>query len=75
MNSHDVTSPRPYSRIHMVSGTKAFAQKWPRQCISTGHSWFKDDQMKEIEKKYTPEIITKIGELAKRMGGHGEWSL
>ena len=30
MVQHDVTSPRPYSRIHLVSGTKGFAQKWPR---------------------------------------------
>lgn len=68
MIQHDVTSPRPYSRIHMVSGTKAFAQKWPRQGISTGHSWFKDDQMKEIEKKYTPEIITKIRRISQTYG-------
>ena len=30
---HDVTSPRPYSRIHMLSGTEGFAQKWPRRGI------------------------------------------
>jgi hypothetical protein len=29
MLQHDVTSPRPYSRIHLVSGTKATAQKYP----------------------------------------------
>ena len=34
MLQHDVTSPRPYSRIHMVSGTKGFAQKYPRKGIS-----------------------------------------
>jgi hypothetical protein len=28
---HDVASPRPYSRIHLVSGTKGFAQKWPKE--------------------------------------------
>ena len=31
---HDVTSPRPYSRIHMLSGTKGFVQKWPIQGIA-----------------------------------------
>src|SRR5699024_4676828 len=27
MLQHDVSSPRPYSRLHIVSGTKAYAQK------------------------------------------------
>lgn len=35
MIQHDVTSPRPYNRIHMVSGTKGFAQKYPL----TGSLW------------------------------------
>lgn len=26
---HDVVSPRPYSRIHQISGTKGFVQKYP----------------------------------------------
>jgi predicted dehydrogenase len=29
MLQHDVTSPRPYSRIHLVSGTMGTAQKYP----------------------------------------------
>lgn len=29
MLQHDVTSPRPYSRIHLISGTKGTAQKYP----------------------------------------------
>src|SRR5690606_2345255 len=31
MIQHDVTSPRPYSRIHLLSGTKGFAEKYPKQ--------------------------------------------
>ena len=27
MIQHDVTSPRPYNRIHMVSGTKGFCSE------------------------------------------------
>ncbi len=29
MIQHDVTSPRPYSRIHLVNGTKGVASKYP----------------------------------------------
>ncbi|MFC3415087.1 Gfo/Idh/MocA family protein [Algoriphagus hitonicola] len=71
MIQHDVTSPRPYSRLHVVSGTEGFAQKYPEQKVSQGHSWLKEEEMKELEKKYTPEIILKVGELAKQVGGHG----
>ncbi|MFD2036246.1 Gfo/Idh/MocA family protein [Belliella marina] len=81
MIQHDVTSPRPYSRLHALSGTKAFAQKYPLQKISSGHGWIKDDEMKVLQEKYTPEIVKKVGELAKTIGGHGgmdfmmEWRL
>jgi predicted dehydrogenase len=69
---HDVTSTRPYSRIHLVSGTKGVAMKWPEPArIATGHEWLKDDEMKKLEDQYTPEIVKKIGEMAKKVGGHG----
>ncbi|WP_417359158.1 Gfo/Idh/MocA family protein [Galbibacter sp.] len=72
MIQHDVSSPRPYSRIHVVSGTEAMARKWPSpERIAKGHSWLKEDEMKAVEEKYTPEIIKKVGDLAKQVGGHG----
>jgi hypothetical protein len=72
MLQHDVTSPRPYSRIHLVSGTKATALKYPLPGrISTGHDWISETEMKVLEEKYQPEIVKRIGELAKQVGGHG----
>jgi predicted dehydrogenase len=71
MIQHDVTSPRPYSRLHTVSGTKAFAQKYPEPKVAQGHGWMKAEEMKALEEKYTPEIVRKVGELAKQIGGHG----
>ncbi len=72
MIQHDVTSPRPYSRIHLISGTKGIARKWPLPAkIAQGHSWFDDDEMKVLEEQYTPEIVKKIGEMARKIGGHG----
>lgn len=72
MLQHDVTSPRPYSRLYMVSGTKAVAQKYPLPGkIATSEVWFTDEQMAEISEKYTPEIVKRIGDLAKKVGGHG----
>ena len=72
MVQHDVSSPRPYSRIHLLSGTKGVAMKYPEPRISDHHhEWVKPDQMAELEKKYAPPIVAKIGELAKQIGGHG----
>jgi predicted dehydrogenase len=70
---HDVSSPQPYSRIHKVSGTKATASKWPLPArISTNHKdWLKPEALAELEKQNTPELISKIGEMAKKIGGHG----
>lgn len=72
MLQHDVTSPRPYSRIHLISGTKGVAQKWPDpQRIALGESWAGKEEMKQYQEKYTPEIVKRIGDLAKQIGGHG----
>jgi predicted dehydrogenase len=73
MVQHDVVSPRPYSRIHLISGTKGTAQKYPLPArISTNHDgWLSDAAFKKIEAKYVPPLIKRIGELAKQVGGHG----
>jgi hypothetical protein len=73
MLQHDVTSPRPYSRIHLVSGTKGVAQKYPEPArIATSHQgWLSDEEFKAIEEKYTPEITRRVGEMAREVGGHG----
>lgn len=71
MVQHDVTTPRPYSRIHLISGTKGMAVKYPKQSIAFGHGRIKDEEFKALEAKYTPEIIRHVGEIAKKVGGHG----
>ncbi|MNY30595.1 Glycosyl hydrolase family precursor [compost metagenome] len=73
MIQHDVTSPRPYSRLHLISGTKGTAQKYPLPArISTSHEgWVSDAEFKALEQKYTPNLVKKIGEMAKAVGGHG----
>jgi len=72
MLQHDTTSPRPYSRIHLISGTKGMASKWPEpERIATAHEWFGEKEMEDVKSKYTPEIVKRIGEMARAVGGHG----
>lgn len=72
MVQHDVSTLRPYSRIHLLSGTKGIAQKWPGPArIAFGHSWIKPDELKQLEEKYSPPIVKHIGNIAKEVGGHG----
>jgi hypothetical protein len=72
MVQHDITSPNVYSRIHKVSGTKAAALKYPLpEKISVGDNWVTPEQYKLLEEKYTPELTRRVGEMARKVGGHG----
>lgn len=74
MIQHDTTSPRPYSRIHLLSGTKGIAMKWPQQRIAlepNPHSWLKEEEFKTVMEKYEHPLAKRIGEKAKEVGGHG----
>ena len=74
---HDVASPRPYSRIQFLSGTKGAICDYPYRVVfekepgSGAHEWFGGQQAEEIRKKYRHPLWNTIGELAKRVGGHG----
>lgn len=74
---HDVSSPRPYSRIQLVSGTKGIIKDYPYQIVleekngAGAHGWYAPEKAKEIAQKYKHPLYKTIGELAKRVGGHG----
>lgn len=74
MVQHDVTSPRPYSRLHTISGTKGYVQKYPTENIAlvpAQHSFMTDTQRDSVMKVYEHPIIKQIGAVAAEVGGHG----
>jgi hypothetical protein len=73
MIQHDVTILRPYSRIHLVSGTKATARKFPLLArIALGHDdWLSEKEFGKFEQEYNPPIIKKMRDLVLKIGGHG----
>jgi hypothetical protein len=81
---HDVTSPRPKSDGYLISGTKATALQFPVPKISIAREatpetwrgsdeqvWISDEEFKALEEKYKPNIVRKLGEVAKEVGYHG----
>lgn len=76
---HGVVTPRPYSRMYQITGTKGFANKYPNDglALSTNgmdpESYASDEQCEALMNEYQ-HPITKTGslvELAKKVGGHG----
>jgi len=73
MLQHDVTSPNIYSRIYKISGTKASCLKYPTpgRMAFGDKDWLTGEEFGEIETQYAPAIVKKVGEMAKKVGGHG----
>ena len=82
MLQYNVSNPRPYDRIQQVIGTKAISKKYPFPSrISVGHDWLSEEETGGLVEKYTPRLVKLVGEMAKKVGGHGgmdflmEWRL
>ena len=81
MLQHDVTSPRPYSRLNLIAGTKGVLRGYPRLEIfiegkdewpkKGGHHLFDEKVTQEIKEKYMHPLQKALGEIAKKAGGHG----
>lgn len=74
MIQHDTTSPRPYSRIHLIQGTKGMAVKYPEERIAihpNAHNFQSEADQKELLQKYEHPLSKYIGEQARKVGGHG----
>jgi len=76
----DETSPRPYSRHNLIQGTKGTLAGFPTRVALEGgvegvtddhHSWAQGDKLEAVYAKYDHPLWIRLGELAKKMGGHG----
>ncbi|MDD4108706.1 MAG: acetylgalactosaminidase, partial [Prolixibacteraceae bacterium] len=49
--------------------------------ISTGHEWLTEEETNALVEQYTPPLVRLVGDMAKKVGGHGgmdflmEWRL
>ena len=78
---HDTTSPRPYSRINRIQGTKGVFEgscgadsSWPlRVAFDRGEKtpWLNADELEKLRREHMHPLWKAAGELAVKVGGHG----
>lgn len=76
MVQHNVTGPRPYSRINMITGTKGILEDYPLRIaleteLGKGAHSYNDKTTAELREKYKHPLWKTAGEYAKVHGGHG----
>ena len=73
----DETSPRPYSRLNLIQGTKGTLAGFPNRMsiegVTKGHDsgWAEGAEWEAIAQKYEHPLFKRMGELSAKMGGHG----
>ena len=71
----DETNPRPYSRHDLLMGTKGTVAGYPARAAIEGFAdteeWSEDAKFEKLYEKYEHPLWKRMGELAKKMGGHG----
>jgi hypothetical protein len=72
MLQHDVTSPRPYDRINLISGTKGIFRDYPARLYLDGQGGSEEwTTLDNYKAQYEHPLWAKAGELARKLGGHG----
>ena len=82
----DETSPRPYSRHNLIQGTQGTLAGFPTRVAFDNesniknnisdesvdyHSWIQGKNLEKLYEKYDHPLYIRLGNLAKKMGGHG----
>ncbi|WP_350291199.1 Gfo/Idh/MocA family oxidoreductase [uncultured Croceitalea sp.] len=75
----DETSPRPYSRLNLIQGTKGTLAGFPTRVALEGgvegvtkdhHSWVQGEQLEVLYEKYDHPLYKRLNQAAKG-SGHG----
>jgi hypothetical protein len=72
MVQHDTTTPRPYSRLNFIQGTKGAFGGFPNRIVVEGrgstHDW---GELKAYYEEFEHPLWKAQGEAAEKAGGHG----
>ncbi|MBI3712235.1 MAG: Gfo/Idh/MocA family oxidoreductase [Burkholderiales bacterium] len=72
----DETTPRPYSRHNLIMGVNGVLAGFPNRLSVEGithnyHEWAEGKEWEAIAAQYEHPLYLRLGELSKKMGGHG----
>jgi len=77
MVQHDISSPRPYSRINLISGTRGILMDyplrlgWTKYQTDSLHGFFDEKKTEEVRKEFMHPLWKDAGKAAAKQGGHG----
>lgn len=64
---HNISNPRPYTRIHLLNGTKGYAQKYPIEQIALypdSEGVLEREKMCELLQEYEHPFLKELGKKA-----------
>ena len=72
---HDTTSPRPYSRLNLISGTRGTLAGFPTRVAldpegQGAHGWIQGEDLGEVRARWDHPMYTRLAAAAEG-GGHG----
>ena len=69
------SSPRPYTRHNLITGTKGTLAGYPSRAAIEGRGsyedWMKDEDYEKLCVEFEHPLWKRMGQLAVKMGGHG----
>jgi len=68
---HDVVTPRPYTRLNLVQGTRGAIADYPPRIHVDGRTAGHDWEPLEAYKEFEDPLWTRAGTSAQAQGGHG----
>ena len=78
MVQHDVCTPRPYSRINLIQGTRGIVRDYPFQCAfedkcfdNGAHAWWNEEKAAKFRKDNMHPLWAQLSDIAMKVGGHG----
>lgn len=73
MLQHDTTSPRPYTRHNMISGTRGILADFPLRVAldPVAAKWMPESELAKLKQRHKHPLWQALEEKAKKDGGHG----
>jgi predicted dehydrogenase len=68
---HNTFTPQPYDRINLIAGTKGIFRDYPPRIYLDGAPKEQFGPIDPYKAQYEHQYWKEVGELARRLGGHG----